>query len=95
MDDINTLINRHNALTQEHKKVSDSISLVKGELNARKNELKRLMDTAREAGVDPNNLSSEVKRLSEVLVVKLDTFEKELKAAKTILDPMVKEISNA
>lgn len=93
MNDINDLINRHNELTREHKKLSDSHSLIKGELNARKNELKRLMESAREEGFDPNNLPSEITRLRSIIVIKLDNFEQELKTAKEILEPMVAELT--
>lgn len=93
-ENIDELIAKHTRLTNDHKKLSNNVSTVNSELLVRKNELKRLMAEIREAGLDPNNLGSEVRRLREVLTVKLNNFESELKDANKIIDPMIREINN-
>jgi archaellum component FlaC len=89
------IVNRYKKLVSQHKEVSDNYTLVNSELQARKNSLKRLMDEVREEGFDPNNLESEVRRMTEVVRVKLNTFSDEIETAKKIIDPMIKEIKGA
>lgn len=65
---------------------------IEATLEARKKDLKNLLDKARADGFDPNNLEDDIKRAKEVFRLKLDNFEAELDEASSMLGPMKKEI---
>lgn len=94
MATIEELVAQHNRLTGEQRLIASNVTHVKSELASRRGALKQVMEEAREAGLDPNNLDADIRRDSEVLKVKLDTFESELRDARKLVDPMLKEIGN-
>jgi len=90
---VEELENRFKALNQRREALQQNKMQVEAELNSRKRELKNLMKLAEDAGFDPSNLKEEIRRLKQVLTVKLDTFQADLEAAEKIVQPMLKEVS--
>jgi chromosome segregation ATPase len=86
------LENRYKELNQRRETLQQSKMRIEAELSSRKRELKNLMKQAEEAGFDPSNLKEDIKRLKQVLTVKLDTFQADLEAAERLIQPMLKEI---
>lgn len=61
---------------------------------ARKN-LKDLLDGARKAGFDPENLQEEIRHSKEVLVVKINTFAADLDESEKAMRPMKQAIEGS
>lgn len=93
-NNIDELAARHAGLLRDRQELVNNVTTIKAELSARKNSLKQVMDEAKEAGLDPNNLAADIRRDSEVVKVKLDAFESEIRDAKKLVDPMLKEMNN-
>jgi chromosome segregation ATPase len=90
---VEELDSRFKLLNQRREVVQQNKIKIEAELNSRKRELKSLMKQAEDAGYDPANLKDEIKRMKQVLVVKLDAFQADLEAAEKMIQPMIKEIS--
>ena len=90
--DIEAQDRRYKALLARRDALRDSKAQIEAELGARRRRLKDLMDEAKAAGFDPNNLQEEISKGSEVLRVKLDNFEAEIDAGEKELRPMLEEI---
>jgi chromosome segregation ATPase len=90
---VEELENRFKTLNQRRETLQQNKMQIEAELSSRKRELRNLMKQAEEAGFDPSNLKEEIRRLKQVLTVKLDTFQADLEAAEKIIQPMLKEIS--
>lgn len=69
---------RVEALTKRHAAASKKKSELKGQLEAKKQELVELKKEIEAAGFDPKNLKEEKTRLESELVEMIDAFEKEL-----------------
>lgn len=90
--EVTDLYNRHKRLLARRDELQQDKARIEATLEARKKDLKSLLDKARSNGFDPNNLEDEIKRAKEVLRLKLDNFEAELDEAAKMLEPMKKEI---
>ena len=65
---------------------------IEATLDARKKNLKKLLDEAKGAGFNPDNLPEEIRRTKQVLRLKLDNFGTELNEAQALMEPMLREI---
>lgn len=83
---------RYNRLTDRAQALERSVTKVEADLEAHKRALKKSMDECREEGFDPNNLKDEISHFMEVISLKLDTFEADLKAGEAQIAPMLEEI---
>lgn len=83
---------RYKSLSSRREALASNVMKVNAELNARKRALKDAMEECKKAGFDPDKLAEEIKTMKEVLVVKMDIFEAELKAAEDQVRPMLREI---
>jgi len=88
------LIKRYEILVSKKDSLMKDKLVLEAELAARKRALKEVMDECREAGYDPDNLADELRKAKEVLSLKLDLFEADLKAASEIITPLMDEINN-
>lgn len=88
------LIKRYEKLTNEREGLLKNKMQLEAELTVRKRALKEVMDECRKAGFDPDNLAEELRKAKEVLALKLDIFESDLKAANEIIEPLMSEIAN-
>ena len=80
-------------LSKRRNDLSSNINKIEAELAARKRQLKERMDACRSDGFDPSDLQNQLARNMQVLSVKLDVFEAELKDAESAVRPMLAEIS--
>ena len=62
------------------------------ELDAKKRVLRSSMEDCKKAGFNPDTIDDEIKKLKEVLVVKLDVLEADVASAEDQMRPMMKEI---
>jgi hypothetical protein len=84
---------RFKRLSQEGAALEKDAALVEAQLEAHKTTLRNLMDECRnDLGVDPNDLPGEIRRMEEVLRIKLDTYESDIKAGQELISPMIAEI---
>lgn len=90
--DIGELIARYERLVARQSALKENKSTIEAELAARQRNLKKIMDEVKEAGYDPDNLQEEILKNTQVVELKLDTFEAELEAGEKIVDPMLKKI---
>lgn len=88
------LIKRYEKLTEEREGLLKNKMQLEAELTVRKRALKEVMDECRKAGFDPDNLAEELRKAKEVLALKLDIFESDLKAANEIIEPLMAELQN-
>lgn len=92
-DEISDMITRYKQL-QVRKGTLDSNKVkIEAELAVRRRSLKEALDQCRELGLDPDDLDKQIKALKEVITVKLDLFEADLKTAEEQIKPMLAEIS--
>ncbi|HEY8096060.1 MAG TPA: hypothetical protein VIE65_08155 [Methylobacter sp.] len=82
---------RYKNLTERQSSLEKNVVLLNARLESRKRDLKFAMDKCVDLGFDPNNLDSEIQRLREVIQVKLDTFEADIKAGEDLVAPMLIE----
>lgn len=92
---ITELESRYKEFTRRRDRLQQNKMLVEAEHASRLRELKNLYKQAEEAGFDPNNIKEELRRRTQVLVVKLDTFQADLEAAEALMQPMMQEIQRA
>jgi hypothetical protein len=84
---------RFKRLSQEGAALEKDAALVEAQLEAHKTTLRNLMDECRnDLGVDPNDLPGEIRRMEEVLRLKLDTYESDIRAGQELIAPMIAEI---
>lgn len=79
-------------LQSRREAVKASKMKIEAELEARKRNLRSIMNECKEAGFDPDNVADEVTKLEEVIRVKLEVFEADLATAEAQIAPMMKEI---
>jgi len=92
LETIQDLEARHQALSTRYEALKEGKVQVEAELAARKRELKKLMQQAKDMGYDPDNLKEDIQRKEQVLAVKLDSFEADVSAAEQIMQPMLRDI---
>jgi hypothetical protein len=92
--DIDTMDAEYRNLVARRDSLQQDKARIEATLDARRKDLKSLLDQARKEGFDPDNLKDEIRRLKEVLRLKLDNFSTELDEAATMMDPMLKEIES-
>lgn len=85
---------RHRRLLERASVLEKEKTTIEADLEAHKRSLRQYMDECRKAGFDPNNLQEEISKFMEVLSLKLDTFEADIKAGEEIVSPMLNEIRN-
>jgi chaperonin cofactor prefoldin len=83
---------RYEALSVRYEAIDKNKVQVEAEMAARKRELKKLMQQARDLGFDPDNLKEEIQRKKQVLAVKLDGFEADMDTVEKMIQPMLQEI---
>lgn len=86
---------RYEALLVRSEELEKNKVRIEAELAARKRELRKLMQQAKDAGFDPDNLKEDIQRKQQVLAVKLDSFEADIAAGEQIIQPMLKEIQGS
>jgi hypothetical protein len=59
----------------------------------RKRELRDRIQECKDAGHNPDTLESDINDACEVIGIKLDNFEADLKVAEDLINPMLQEIS--
>lgn len=90
--DVEALDERYRKLTSRRDLLQQDKARIEATLDARRKDLKGLLDEARREGFDPDNLKEEVRRAKEILRLKLDNFGAELNEAESMMSPMLKEI---
>jgi chromosome segregation ATPase len=91
-ESIQDLEARYEAANARYEALEKNKVQIEAEMAARKRELKKLMQQARDAGYDPDNLKEDIQRKRQVLAVKLDGFEADMNTAEKIMQPMLQEI---
>ena len=95
LESVQDLEARYQALMVRHDKAGKNKVEIEAELAARKRELKKLMQQAKDAGFDPDNLKEDIQRKQQVLAVKLDNFDADMSAAEKIVQPMLREVQGS
>jgi hypothetical protein len=83
---------RYKALTARREVLAGNKMKLDAELDARKRALRTAMEDCKKAGWDPDTIADQIKKMKEVLVVKMDVFEADLQTAEDQVRPMMKEI---
>ena len=86
------MIAKYKKLQEKRTKLLDDKRRIEAELNARKRALKEALDACRAAGFNPDTLADDIKKLKEVLYVKLNVFEADLADAEEKMKPLLAEI---
>jgi chaperonin cofactor prefoldin len=89
MDDIET---RYKDYATKREKVLQSKMKLEAALSERKKNLREAMEECKKMGYNPDTLAEDLKKMKEVLLVKLSVCEADLSAAEEQLAPMLKEI---
>jgi chromosome segregation ATPase len=83
---------RYREITERIEKAKNGKMKVDAELHTRKRHLREAMDEAKEAGFDPDSLSSEIQKTKEILITKMDLIQNDLDRTEEKLTPMVRSI---
>lgn len=83
---------RYKRLTEKREALLTQKIKLDAELAARRKALKEIMEECKKNGFDPDTLSEDLKKMKEVLLVKLDVFEADLNDAESQIKPLLKEI---
>ena len=83
---------RHKHLTGRAQALEKSATMIDADLEAHRRALREQIDKCKEAGFDPNDLGNEISRFMEVLALKLDTYEADIKAGESLIAPMMEEL---
>ena len=65
---------------------------IEAELSSRKRSLKELMEEAKKAGFNPDDLPEEIRKAREILITKMDIFSSDIKETEQIMRPLIQEI---
>lgn len=65
---------------------------IEAELEARKRELRSIMEEVKKAGYDPDDLPEEVKKAREILITKMQILSSDLDHAESVIKPMLDSI---
>jgi hypothetical protein len=79
------LIKRISSLSEDKMRVDATLS-------SRKQRLKEVMEEAKEAGIDPDNLSDNIKKLKTILTTKMEVMKADIETAERIIKPVVETI---
>lgn len=72
-------------LQERHEAVSTKRASLGGQLQAKKEELAKIIQEVKAAGYDPKNLASERDKAQQELEVMLEDFEEKLTAVETAI----------
>lgn len=89
MEDIET---RYKACLAKRERVLQSKLKVEAALSERKKNLREAMEECKKLGYNPDTIADDLKKMKEILLVKLSVFESDLNVADEALAPMLKEI---
>ncbi len=92
ISDIEALSKRAKDLSTRREKLFQDKSALQAELDARRRNLKKLMEDAEAQGFDPNNLREDLLRKIEVERTKLQVYEGDLETSEAMIKPMLEEI---
>lgn len=92
ISDIDTLSRKAKDLAARRDALFQNKAAVQAELDARRRNLKKLMEDAEAQGFDPNNLKDDLLRKIEVERTKLQVYESDLETAEAMIKPMLEEI---
>ena len=76
---------RYNVIVADKMKID-------AEHEARKRALRSVIEECRKAGFNPDTIADEIKKMKEVISVKLYLFEADLASAEDQIRPMMKDI---
>ena len=76
---------RRSTLVEEKMKIS-------AELGTRQRTLKDRMQACTDAGFNPATIDEDIRKMKEVIVIKIENHDAELAAAEAIIAPMLSEI---
>ena len=79
------LVKRISSLSEDKMRVDATLS-------SRKQRLKEVMEEAKEAGIDPDNLSDNIKKLKMILTTKMEVMKADIETAERIIKPIVETI---
>jgi len=85
---------KYRLLIQRRDSLIQSKFKIEAELGSRKRQLKSILEEAKKAGFDPDDLPSEIKKHKEILITKMNILEAELDEAENRIKPMLQEISD-
>ena len=86
------LMTKYKRLVEKRDSLLSNKMKIEAELNARKRSLKDALEACKADGFNPDTLTEDIKRLKEVLYVKLEMFEADLKSAEEQMAPILREI---
>ena len=84
---------QYKQLSQKRETLTTAKVQIEAELNARKRILKEVMEDCKKAEVNPDNIQEDLRRMTEVLHIKMDNYAAEIDAAEAIMKPMLKELA--
>jgi hypothetical protein len=83
---------KYKELTGKREKLVQTKLKIEAALSERKKNLREAMEECKNLGYNPDTLSEDIKKLKEVLLVKLNMFEADLQSAEEMMAPMLREI---
>ena len=89
MEDIES---RYKEYVTKREKLAQAKMKIEAALTERKKHLKEAMEECRSLGFNPDTLSEDLRKMKEVLLVKLSVCESDLNVAEEQIAPMLKEI---
>ena len=89
---VQELESEYKALVVRRDAIASGILNVTAEYEARKRALKEKIAECRKAGLNPDTLDEDIKKMRETLAVKNQIFKSDIEAAEKKLAPMLKEI---
>lgn len=85
---------KYKRLADKREKLLNSKVKIEAELSARKRALKEALDEARSLGFNPDTLSDDIKKMKEVLFVKLNMLEADLNEAEQKITPLLAKLND-
>ncbi len=82
-----------NDLNERYTELSKKHEAVKAVYQSKKSDLSLVTDEIKKLGFDPDELEDDIKKLEEVIRIKIVNFETEISEAERIIGPMFQEIS--
>jgi predicted metal-binding protein len=95
LEEIEVLSKRSKALLVRRDALSQNRQTILAELEARRRNLKKLMEDVEKEGFDPNNLKADLLHKIEVERTKLEVLESDLSSSEAVVRPMLAEIRKA
>lgn len=89
MDDLES---KYKAYTAKRDKAIQNKVKIETTLAERKKNLKEAMDECKKAGYNPDTLAEDLKKLKEILLVKISIAESDLNIVDEQINNMMKEI---